>query len=594
MPGDTMSDLIALGGMSNGRTMIRGAMAAGASNVDYNRTLAAIEALSIIGSFDRPAVTIGSEPAEKGGISVIVGTRGTVADIVGQQVGASLKDGINVISSDNGKGKNLVVIGQTATDVDVSMEELRANAEKHQDVGTPQGLRALANSKGRMLVTGADVPLRSLGLISEPFNGRLYKRQLNFSMPSDFYPGDYGSLVLHLSAQYADNLARNAELLVRANNETVAEIDLGASRTGLIDDQRLPVPLSKLRPGENTIEFEARLPVPGDATCDPVAKGAEERSRLLLLGKSFLEVPQFARVGRYPDIAALVSGAGFQQKNGEAPVSLYVPRLASRALDAAGSFLAKMAYSSGRILPVNVSSTVPDAHQPNVMAFGTYKDLPADLIGQTGLDLATRISSLTLPSANRGRQVASALSPDASFQAGDAVASETPPRGALGQIAAVADTMSSRATYLTQQVGHLRDALWTGDADDALYQPHPETAMLIAQKEISGVSGVWTIVASPSDQGLTATVDAIMDRPTWTGLNGSIQAFSADGRVLEQVAPSRVEIFQTQAMSVGNIRLIIAGWFSHHVLEYTMAEIGAGLLLGSSTFLLLKLGRRKW
>ena len=47
-------------------------------------------------------------------------------------------------------------------------------------------------------------------------------------------------------------------------------------------------------------------------------------------------------------------------------------------------------------------------------------------------------------------------------------------------------------------------------------------------------------------------------------------------------------------MSVGNIRLIIAGWFSHHVLEYTLSEIGAGLLLGSSTFLLLKLGRRKW
>jgi hypothetical protein len=319
---------------------------------------------------------------------------------------------------------------------------------------------------------------------------------------------------------------------------------------------------------------------------------------LLLLGKSFLEVPQFARVGRYPDIAALVSGAGFDRQNGNVPVSLYVPRLSSTALDAAGSFLAKMAYSSGRILSVNVTSTVPDAHQPNVMAFGTYKDLPADIISETGLDLSTRISNLSLPGSNTDRQVAS-LRIDASFLGDQPSATanmtlETMPQGGLDRITAAVSKIKSGATYLTHQVGHLRDGLSTIKAEDSLYQPHPETAMLIAQKEMSPVPGVWTVVAAPSDQGLTSTVDAIMDRSIWTRLNGSIQAFSADGQVLEQIAPVRVELFQTQAMSIGNIRLIIAGWFSHHVLEYTLAEIGAGLLLGSSTFLLLKLGRRKW
>ncbi|WP_161991078.1 MULTISPECIES: cellulose biosynthesis cyclic di-GMP-binding regulatory protein BcsB [unclassified Rhizobium] len=591
--GDTMPDLIARGGMIDGRTAIQGSIAPGATGTDYNRTITAIEALTIIGNFDRPAVSIGQQAADDRSIGVVVGTRGTVAEILGQQADSILKDGINVLPAGHGKGQTLVVTGRTAADVDASLEILKAEAEKGQSDGTPQGLRALANSKGRLLSPGSTAPLRNLGLIAEPFSGRLYKQQINFSMPSDFYPGDYGSLVLHLSAQYAANLSRDAELIVRANDETVADINLGSSRSGLIDDQRLPVPLSKLRPGENTIQFEARLPVPADVTCDPVGKGGEDRPRLLVLGKSFLEVPQFARVGRYPDIAALVSGSAFDERVGSAPIALYVPNLNSTALSAAASFMAKMAYSSGHILPVNVTATVPDLHQPNVMAFGTFSQLPSDVVTPTGLDLSTRITSPG-PAINAPTQeVASALSFRDTKDTAPATGTDGDVTGQmLGYVGQIKTVLTDRVGAQIDKLRHEVSAM--GQPEEVRYQPKAETALLIAQKDMKGAAGVWTVVASPSEQGLTATVDAIMDRSTWTRLNGSVQAFSTTGQVIDEIAPSKVALFQTQPANAGNLRLIVAGWFSHHVLEYTLAQIIAALLLGASTFLLLKLGRPKW
>lgn len=137
--GDTMPDLIARGGMIDGRTAIQGSIAPGATGTDYNRTITAIEALTIIGNFDRPAVSIGQQAADDRSIGVVVGTRGTVAEILGQQADSILKDGINVLPAGHGKGQTLVVTGRTAADVDASLEILKAEAEKGQSDGTPQG-----------------------------------------------------------------------------------------------------------------------------------------------------------------------------------------------------------------------------------------------------------------------------------------------------------------------------------------------------------------------------------------------------------------------------------------------------------------------
>jgi hypothetical protein len=603
--GNSMPDLIALGGLANGRTPIRGHVLPGAPSSDINRTMAIVQSLALLGSFDHPAVRITNTQSTEPGIDVVVGTYSTVGDILGSNPDVkTIKDGISILSSADGKRKTLLVAARTAEDVDGSVTLLTAMAEKQQHDGTPQGLRALNNMKGRLLAPATQVPLRNLGFITEPFTGRFYSQKVNFSLPSDFYPGDYAALVLHLNAQYAAGLSKDAELIVRANSETVADITLGAGRNGLIKDQSLPIPLNKLRPGENTIQIEARLPTPSDAVCDPVAS-SQERPRMLILGDSYLEVPNFARVGRYPDIAALVSGSSLQkQANAASPLPVFVPNFNPAALDAAGSFLAKMAYSSGHVLSVDVTPSMPDARQPTMMAFGTYGDLPQDMVDKVGLDLQGMAGGLGLSPGEPGR---AAIVPSLSLAAASALDTQS---DAKSVDAAPADGVQAR---LSTTVGHLSDSVMAmkddmasyasaivsrlrvgantvGGTDGKRFQPSDNAALLIAQNEVDA-GGAWTIVTAPTNAQLSANVDAIMGRATWSRLNGSIQSFSASGQVVDEVEPTRVALFQTQAATVGNLRLVVAGWFSNHVWEYTLAQIGAAILLGISTFLFLKLGR---
>ncbi len=591
--GNSVPDLIALGGITDGRTPIHGQVASGASSAEYNRILAVIQSLAIAGSFDRPAVTIGAERGQGPGIDVVVGTRSTVAEAIGADRAAGLKDGVSVLSDEANQRKVLVITGKTTGDVDAAVEDFQRLGEQQQNDGTPQGLRALANAKGRSLTPNSLVPLQNLGFIAQPFSGRLYKERVNFSMPSDFYPGDYGSMVLHLSAQYAANLSRDAELVLRANGETVADITLGASRTGVIDDQRLPIPLSKLRPGENTIEFEARLPTAADAVCDPLAGTNEDRARLSVSGSSFLEIPSFARVGRYPDIAALVSGASFSDHQASDTTSIYVAGLNTPSLDAAGSFLAKMAYSSGHVLPVDVTTTVPDAGQRRIMAFGSFTKVPQEIQNETGLDLSSAPDGLSaaVEKSNRGQAVASLSFGGASSKEA-APASEAPSE--MSKIFAPATDLIEAVKAPAQSLLAELRLTPAGDTKNSssAFRPDDKTGLLIAQKEMPS-GGVWTVVSSPSEETLSTTIDAVMERSTWTRLNGSIQSFSTTGQVLGQVSPRDVSLFQTQPLSIGNVRLIIAGWFSNHAMEYTLSQAGAAIVLGASTFLLLRLGRRR-
>jgi cellulose synthase operon protein B len=604
----SMPDLIALGGIANGRTPIRGHLVAGADSIDIDRTTSVIQSLSIIGSFDRPSVKLTRDNSNEPGIDVVVGTYGTVRDILGDDVAKNLKDGISIRSSGDGKRKTLLVTGRTAGDVDAAVTLLTAEAEKQQHDGTPQGLRALTNMKGRLLEPNSQVPLRNLGFITQPFTGRLYKEQVNFSMPSDFYPGDYSALVLHLNAQYAAGLSKDAELMVRANNEVVSDIPLGAGRNGLIKDQRLPIPLNKLRPGENTITLEARLPSAADAVCDPVAN-SQERPRLMILGDSFLEIPNFARVGRYPDIAALVSGSSLKTKgNTASPLPVFVPHLNSPALDTAASFLAKMAYSSGHVLSVDVTPVMPDAQQPTVMAFGSYSDLPQEMVEKLGLDLDGFASGTTIGAVNpvdtRGQVTAlapaqaPALNADADGSSFSADTASTLPVGRLTQ---VAEDLSRKAgegidkarRYAAQTLSTLPFNLpGTVTARRSHYQPAAQASFMIAQSEVDP-GGAWTLITAPTNAQLNDGLDTIMGRTTWSRLNGSIQSFSASGEVVDQVDPQRVGLFQTQPATIGNLRLVVAGWFSNHIWEYTLAQIGAAIMLGISTFLLLKLGRNR-
>ena len=85
---------------------------------------------------------------------------------------------------------------------------------------------------------------------------------------------------------------------------------------------------------------------------------------------------------------------------------------------------------------------------------------------------------------------------------------------------------------------------------------------------------------------------ALSQRATWRRLKGSVQAFSQTGALIDEQKAPRETLFQTQPATLTNLRLVTAGWFANNTVEYTLAQIAAALMLGISTFAMLKIGRK--
>lgn len=588
----TIADLVAQGRGNDGRASLVAHVLPGASTVDIDRTMSVIQTLSILGDFDNPAVTFDPSTSASG-IDVYVGTYGTIRGLLDTDLSSTdIVDGLKIDAAKDGNRSRLIISARTVDELDVHIRTFEERLQDRETTGTPQGLRALANRKGQLLQPSSQVALTDLGFISKPFSGRLYSETINFSMPSDFYPADYASLGINLSAQYAAGLSKDAVLIVKANGQIVSNIQLGDGRTGVIKNQRLPIPLSKLRPGENTVTFEAQLPMTSDATCDPVAS-LQEPPRFLIMDETYLDIPAYARVGRYPDLAALVSGADLSGPDRSSPpLTVYVPKLDREILDVAGSFIAKMAYSSGRVADVSVTATQPDPTTPGLLTFGTFASIPQALQSEMKLDLnniAVNSIRLTTPAKTTAENLSNKPSPDTT------VATDLASR-ATGYVQSSRDLVLSGYEWARNRLP-MQTAGWSfglagrSELVSKTYRPAAGTDLLIAQRA-TATGGVWTVVASPNAEVMTNSMSALSQRATWRRLNGATQSFSQTGQLLDEQPALRETLFQTQPATFNNLRLVTAGWFANNTVEYTLAQIAAALLLGVSTFAMLKLGRK--
>ena len=196
----------------NGNAAINGMIPRGAAGEDIDRTFAVVQALSILGHFDRPVVTMGSETGSGPGIDLVVGTFGTIRDLTGvapQQSGVEFD-----IDPASGRSR-MIVSARTAEELSSTIQDFTRRAQTEITDGSPQGRRALGNRHGRLLSSGSQNSLSELGFVARPFAGRHFEQAIAFSLPADFYPGDYGAANLKLNAEYAAGLSPDAQLVVR-------------------------------------------------------------------------------------------------------------------------------------------------------------------------------------------------------------------------------------------------------------------------------------------------------------------------------------------------------------------------------------------
>ena len=608
-----LADLASVARANNGRTEINALFPAGSSMKTADMLVEVIEAISVAGRYDHPNVTFETVPGKGPGIDVVIGTPETIHAMFSNDPAlSSVGPGTTVSSAPDQPDRiRLVIAGRTSEEIGRQITTLRTHLSQLQNAGTPQGLRALSKLEGFELGPGSRVSFADLGIDLRSFTGRYFQQSVNFKMPNDFYPGDYGKALVRLNALYAAGLSDGAELLINLNDYTVSNIPLGASRNGVITEKQLPIPFSAFRPGENTFTVVAKLPAPSDEVCDPTRVGGGA-GRLRILGDSYLELPDFARIGRYPDLAALNSQfSEFEKRADLEPLAVLVPDADLSGLGAAGTFFAKLAYASNTVFETRFATTLPIDETVPLVAFGSYDSLPFDFLRKMNIDFSLSPSGPT-ETAAAGSQAFAPFSTGVTTLGLDDQGLIVPPSTAeesfIEHVKWVArDYYKGVSSKATEYFDGARKTAYTAinmvraNSDQLTapvkavppFSPSAAADMVIAQRENSSGEATWTLIASKRSDDLHNSVLTLTHRSVWSRLGGTVQSISTNGEVVDAVNTKDNKLFFTQPSNASNIMLVLAAWLSNHTEGYVFAVMGTFGFLGLSTHQLLRQGRKR-
>lgn len=178
-----------------------------------------------------------------------------------------------------------------------------------------------------------------LGIATQESSGRRMRVRAVVAMPGDFYANAYGEATLYLDGAYSDEvLPGDSHIEIFVNGNVAATVPLNTTTGGLFRQFPISIPLRHFRPGVNEIWFEAVTVAKTDLSCGPGAT-LPGKNRFALFDTSVLTIPDFAKIGVSPNLAA-VAGTGFPYS--VAPhVALIMGRQDIANLSAAATLLAR-------------------------------------------------------------------------------------------------------------------------------------------------------------------------------------------------------------------------------------------------------------
>lgn len=627
----SVADLPALSPNPQGGMPVRAIIAEQTDFGSVDRMLRAVQAISINGRFEQVLVDVDAGvAADPYGVNLAVGPWLQLRQVPGLQ-GLRQPEGptLTVLPARDGGRTTIVATGNTREEVDAALERLAGDAALR---GSGPGLRAAAAFPGYRIDGGQRVKIKDLGVVSQEFSGRMFRLGMQILMPSDFYAADYGKVQINLAGGYSAGLTPDAQIIVSVNGRNVVGVKLPKTGGEVFRDRSIPLPLSALRPGLNRIDIEAHVPTKADKVCDPLASMGREQ-RFLLLDSTELVVPDIARIARMPDLAVTATGA-FPYADGRI-ARLYVPRPDRETIAAAATVIARLAVSGGRSIDFRLT-TAPPAGDAATLVVGAAPSIDPAVLAMLGLDAelmhaawkewsedgftglrdatSSRFETLARynlalqrnfpaecrmrqPFARRVAQVDEAPKPkgtEALFDSWRQTQRDNSQVYAFGR--ASIEWFGERLRIFRRiAAGVVRRLAPEQFDDDQSRIVRPNVAMLMSQASVHGdASGVWTLVTAPSPTALAETAGCAVDPRVWAQVRGRIAALDSNEAQVSALRASGLEFVGTQPLSVQNARLIAAGWFSTNRWTYAGMVLFLAVLLGSSTFWLVRnIGRRQ-
>ena len=642
----SLTDLPALPPGEQGAMPIRAVLPVSTNAASIDRMLQLTQIVAIKGRFEQPLVDIGDSLADGKGVNLAVAPHEDLVRLHGlETLPAPEGPQVGFLPANAARRATIFVTGRTAEETDLALQRV---ASAIVTDGTVQGLRAAQAFPGYRAEGGTRLKLRDLGVISQEFNGRLFRSTLNIVMPPDFYPADYAKVGLELSGAYAPGLSPGAQIVVSINDKIAVGSALGKVAGEIFKGRLIELPLGMLRPGLNKLDIDAHLPMAADAACDTRAMASAQK-RFLLLDDTEIVMPPIARVALSPNLAITATG-GFPYANSRLLSHLYVPNPDPETIGAAATLIARMALSAGTPIDFRISVAPPQMGDGSTLVVAAASSLQPAALAMAGLDPAavekiwkTRIvqpedggksqalskyEALTqarialqrnFPAECRMRNPRAKPSQPAQFAARSAAI--LPEAPGAGRSAALADqwgqtvagkrgwfswsslpspsvmeaSWAARANaWMADGLASAQDTLMSGFVTKTANVIDDTAGLLVAQKN-HGEAGeaIWTIVTAATPAALKEGVACLVDPRVWNQLGGEVAALDTSEAKINTVASNSAHFITTQALSFSNIRLIAAGWFSLNRSIYVMTILAMALLLAFVTLLFVKnVGRR--
>ena len=346
-----LDDLAAVGGDAAGVTNIRLVLPPRDGAVPDEGIIRLVQAVSLRGNFHHPVVEVASSLLDSptpGTLQLAAGTIAELAPLVGQLDPARASQ---VGFVDSPGGTPLLVVAGADRRLLTEAIDYAVRSDQALSVAPP----VVDTTSWRLpvvpVLTGSrELSFADLGVKTQEFSGRRFPADFRVALPDDFYAAAYGEAKILLDAGYAEDVKRGSHFDVYTNGYLVANVPLAASSGDIFRRLPIKVPLTHFKPGVNSITLEAVLYTDADAACAPGAPGGGS-DHFALFDTSTFKMPDFGRIGRWPNLAAF-AGTGSPYGGSGKPVQLVFGRSSPEAYGASATILAKLAQAAGRIVPV--------------------------------------------------------------------------------------------------------------------------------------------------------------------------------------------------------------------------------------------------
>jgi hypothetical protein len=110
----------------------------------------------------------------------------------------------------------------------------------------------------------------------------------------------------------------------------------------------------------------------------------------------------------------------------------------------------------------------------------------------------------------------------------------------------------------------------------------------------SRVDDVVTLITAPNSSYLGEVAGCLVDPRVWMKIAGRMSSIDASNGQVAVTPAGAPRLISTQPFSIGNTRLIVAGWLSLNTATYVVVAFALALLLALTTTLFVRnVGRRQ-